>query len=386
MRQFINVIIVIVLMGTFLVAASKDRRLAMVVGLDGSSSVKLQRGSGSAKVLAAGAYLCAGDKVIGGKSATKLSLLILAKSNLLVVSLEAGQKRTIGQLLEPKSESVLETVWSSLRKAILGDKKSAPVEVGGVRDGQGLQPAPAKPASSRSFTRPARMRLQKKQTKPKTLSYNPPKPAPPPIENTAFDGNLDACSSDTKTESQEILLGGGGSGMFTSFANAHKVLPLTGADAPFGQVRVELPTWQGGQLEFVFEHEGVAVLKQSSYGNSHGKAWTVIDLESCGLKAGSVVVYYLAGEKKSPNPWFVALPIEFHNEQKALVQRAQFEVNKKMKRAILLLAAVRFKEAGAFRSAFSLANRVLKLSSESEKAELRSLLSEIKEKMTGRPQ
>jgi len=122
-------------------AANEVRDRVMVAGVEGAATVSRAQGGGAAP-LAACVGLRDGDVVAAGAKAVKLSLLDLHSGNLVVVALSAGERVAVPAILQPRNESTWKKIATSLHAAIFGSGESR-VELGGVRDGQSNDPAPA---------------------------------------------------------------------------------------------------------------------------------------------------------------------------------------------------------------------------------------------------
>ena len=455
------------LIGTMLFAVEKAKEQAMVAGLDGSSSVTVLR-QGVKHPLRAGSYIYEGDKVIGGTADTKLSLLHLKESKLLVISLKAGESKAVKELLSPNQPSTLQTVLSSLRKAILGEKEEGIVELGGIRDGQGLQPTLAKSESVTSSapkppppafrTREGRLKKSKllRQHKPNmtTASFNK--------DNYSMtEGDFSQGEISVKTKNQQTLnkligtmgassgsslsggkgsggvlrglvnnepegdlaamddlapgagdgvldsgagggLGRGGGGsdnkelaifpstkfMPQEFADilqmATSVMCRKGIGAPYGLISLSLPTNRKGKLLFTLVKNGEIVCRVPAY-KTIQRAVAVVDLTKFKVQPGDAIYYYLENEIPRDHIWFRVLTEDFYSSQQELLKRASEEEVVQVKRAILLLAAQRYRDSGAYFDAYENFTKARELSQPSEAKELEIILISLRLKMNERP-
>ena len=435
----------LLLFGTVLWGVEGKKERAMVAGLDGSTSVSVIR-SGVKSQLRAGSYLYDGDQVLGGTGDTKLSLLQLQKSKLLVISLKAKEQKTLKELLEPNEPSTLRTVLSSLRKAILGDEEAGPVELGGVRDGQALRPTIAKSERVR-MARPAPKPMQlggggpprqpmvrrqganKSATSYADVDYDEEelphskkahKPSKQTLSNiigtrgdsglsggggsrsniTDLFGDEPPPAQKAKEKIESDSYGGGkGGGMGSAqmqklvaerkefhdlFPMATKIICQKAVGAPLGLIAISLPTTRRGRLLITLIRNNDIVGRVPAY-KKRKRALAVVDLTKFKVKPGDAIYYYLENEIPKDHIWFRVLADEFYVGQRELIKRAKKEENEQVKRAIFLLAAQRYKDAGAYRDAYIQFLYARKLAQPKEAKELDETMKALKSKMEERP-
>ena len=401
------------LFGTLSWGVAGKKAQAMVAGLDGSTSVSLIR-NGVKSQLRAGNYLYDGDQVIGGTGDTKLSLLQLKQSKLLVISLKAKEQKTLKELLKPDETSTLRTVLSSLRKAILGDKEEGPVELGGIRDGQALRPTIAKSERVRTAKPaprpPVPLKLQRQARNNITVSSygetdfnsvdntfakraHEPKKQTSSVGGGSGGGKLTDLFGDEPPADED--LGGMGSGQLRKLIAEKKefydLLPMAtkiscqkAVGAPLGLIAISLPTERRGRLLITLVRDNDIVGRVPAY-KKRKRALAVVDLTKFKVKAGDAIYYYLENEIPKEHIWFRILTDEFYVSQQNLIKRAEKEENEQVKRAIFLLAAQRYKDAGAYRNAYIQFLQARKLAQPTEGKELDQTLKALKSKIEERP-
>ena len=379
----ISAVTIIATFGGIIVASEKAIPRAMIASIEGSRDMKITRSEEKLQEDASsGSYLFEGDKLKATDTPSKVSLLVLKDKRLMVVKFNEEEERTVLSLLQGDDPSIISRLFSGIKLAIFGNEDGSGSELGGIRDGQSIDPAPfisqeERPRQAASLTEPKETiggsggpgSLGKKSLKRSKARKGGGKKLD---ELSAMEDSIEDEPLFSEEQDAEAPL---------DIQPQYKVKSKRGGAMPLAELRLYFKDKAiAGELVAV-KADGRTLLEEKV--KSSGEVPFIdLDLTSFGLKAGSALSTHASGKEIA---WYRVISKNHYEALVKLKKEAKKVSNKKLERALLLLAVQRLRDLAAPGSALPLLEKVVQLSGSSEKEDLKPLGSTLKEAVVKGP-